>query len=543
MGAEAVREIRVLVIDDDEDEFILARSRLNQVKRTRYSTEWAPTPEKGIAALRDRRHDVCLLDYRLGEMTGVDVLTALGGDLRTVPPIIMLTGTNELEVDLAASEAGATDFLEKQTVTAKELERAIRYAMQRRRIERELLRAKDELEQQNLTLTASYRRLEELADTSMSLLQKLSRLEERHIRPLEAMITEIRDRGAMVSKERLKEVEVRLSETTEILRPITAASRSHEAMRSKRVLLAESDRRHQIHARMALRGTGVEIDVVSDEGAGRDLLGKRNYDLMFVDHAMIELAAYARQVDPNVIPIFLTSERLANYLKVLRQYPYIANIISRNDEDRTFTQKNIIVTVSKLLGKDFFGMEKYLSWGVEIQTRPIVGSKERLALLNEMENYFKVAGIRATMISKAALIAEELLTNAIYDAPRDTSGKVLYNHLPRTVPVSLPPAQQGSFRYGGDGSLIAISVSDPFGGLDRGTIFNYLESCYSGQPGSLQGPDKGGAGVGLYQIMEMSALVVINVRKSVRTEIIVLLHVDPEHRARNLQTSFHYFSQ
>ena len=79
-----------------------------------------------------RRHDVYLIDYRLGERTGLDLL---GEAFATRPhaPVIVLTGQSDYEIDLAASALGVTDYLVKQELDAAGLERSIRYAISHQR--------------------------------------------------------------------------------------------------------------------------------------------------------------------------------------------------------------------------------------------------------------------------------------------------------------------------------------------------------------------------------------------------------------------------
>ena len=69
-----VSPIRLLLIDDDEDEFILHRDLLAEVSRSRYTLEWAASYGKGLEELQAGRHDAYLIDYRLGEKTGVELL-------------------------------------------------------------------------------------------------------------------------------------------------------------------------------------------------------------------------------------------------------------------------------------------------------------------------------------------------------------------------------------------------------------------------------------------------------------------------------------
>src|SRR5690242_17878770 len=119
-------EIRVLLVDDDQDSFILTRHQLSRMAG-KVHLDWAPDFEKGLEAIRKSEHHVYLLDYRLGAKTGLDLLKealALG----CKQPIIMLTTENP-EVDAEAMKLGAADFLSKDKLDSALLERSIRYSL------------------------------------------------------------------------------------------------------------------------------------------------------------------------------------------------------------------------------------------------------------------------------------------------------------------------------------------------------------------------------------------------------------------------------
>jgi diguanylate cyclase (GGDEF)-like protein/PAS domain S-box-containing protein len=127
-----MKPVEVLLIDDDEDEHVLTRELLAEIGRDRFRLQWAASYDAGLAAIRERAHDVYLLDYQLGERTGLELLrAALAEGCRA--PIIMLTGRKDREVDLEAMRAGAADYLCKGSLDAQLLERAIRYALERAR--------------------------------------------------------------------------------------------------------------------------------------------------------------------------------------------------------------------------------------------------------------------------------------------------------------------------------------------------------------------------------------------------------------------------
>jgi PAS domain S-box-containing protein len=119
----------VLLVDDEEASFILLRRLLNKVPQKAFSADWAPTYEAGLRALKENSHDVCLLDYRLGPRTGLDLLREAAG-LGIQTPIIILTSSDDPRVDLQATELGAADFLLKDQLEPVMLERVIRYSVQ-----------------------------------------------------------------------------------------------------------------------------------------------------------------------------------------------------------------------------------------------------------------------------------------------------------------------------------------------------------------------------------------------------------------------------
>ncbi len=149
--------VRVLLVDDDEDDYIITRDLLAEIEGRQFCVEWAATYEGALEAMERGRHDVCLIDYRLGERNGLELLRqALGTGYQT--PMILLTGQGDHAIDLEAMQAGAADYLVKDQLDASVLERSIRYAIQRART----LAALRESEAANRALLAeTQRRLKE----------------------------------------------------------------------------------------------------------------------------------------------------------------------------------------------------------------------------------------------------------------------------------------------------------------------------------------------------------------------------------------------
>lgn len=126
--------LRILLIDDDEDEYFLLKELLSGQSKGgtfyRYELDWVSTYEEAQGTIAECRHDLYLVDYHLGSHNGLDVLR-LAADHKCAAPIIMLTGQGDYEIDLTAMELGAADYLEKEHLTRPLLERSIRYAVER----------------------------------------------------------------------------------------------------------------------------------------------------------------------------------------------------------------------------------------------------------------------------------------------------------------------------------------------------------------------------------------------------------------------------
>jgi signal transduction histidine kinase len=123
----AQNETVVLLVEDDRDDFFLTQDVLQSVPNHKYSVVWAGSYERANHELLERTYDIALVDYRIGERTGLEFIREAGHKFPDTP-MILLTGVSDPHIDRAAEEAGAADFLEKGAITPELLDRSIRYA-------------------------------------------------------------------------------------------------------------------------------------------------------------------------------------------------------------------------------------------------------------------------------------------------------------------------------------------------------------------------------------------------------------------------------
>lgn len=136
---------KILLVEDDEDDYFLVKSWLSQVKGGQFSLRWESSYEGALQAVAAGLFDVVLVDYRLGSRSGLELIREVIDRCQSVP-FILLTGSGSYEVDLTAMQIGVSDYLPKTDITAPLLERSIRYAITHKRAEEDMRRAYEKVE-------------------------------------------------------------------------------------------------------------------------------------------------------------------------------------------------------------------------------------------------------------------------------------------------------------------------------------------------------------------------------------------------------------
>lgn len=188
-------------------------------------------------------------------------------------------------------------------------------------------------------------------------------------------------------------------------------------------------------------------------------------------------------------------------------------------------QDELIVTCNKIIRRDIFGIEKYVpTWGVEINHRVIWDKADKFAALAALEEYLVRIDVHQGLQPVILSVADELLMNAIYNAPRDASGAAKYAQTSRRRPLTLAHDECVDMRYVCSGPHLVIAVTDRFGSLDRGVISKYLTR---GRRGGRVGIEQKryGAGLGLHLAFNSTTQLVFNIHEGARTEVIAVFYI------------------
>jgi hypothetical protein len=182
------------------------------------------------------------------------------------------------------------------------------------------------------------------------------------------------------------------------------------------------------------------------------------------------------------------------------------------------SEKGLFVTAQKLLTGDIFGIEKYLPEGTPVNYFRLRDFQGRSTAIDTILKFAEERGIRRQVRSAVAQVCEELLMNALYDAPVDEHGNQVFAEVdPRARVDSMSP-RPVSIRYAATQDQFAVAVRDRFGRLAKNTILAYINKCLH----STNQIDRKtyGAGLGLYLVANAAAGYIVNVAHGIATEVV-----------------------
>lgn len=318
-------------------------------------------------------------------------------------------------------------------------------------------------------------------------------------------------------------------------------------MRGKSILFCDPDPQARKAAERALIATGSSVRLASDL---REIDPKEacdEFDLLMVSCAPehLEDREWLDRLDqldtwcPQANVVLHTTGKTEDYLPLMDERRFVRNLIAKNEQ--RLDADELIVTAEKILRRDIFGLQKYMMWGVEPLSLEIRCSNDKADYLHTVARYATALGCKGRSIEMIESLADELITNAIFNAPRNPDGSPKYATRSRKQPVVLEEHEVGELQIACDGSYIAIAQIDPFGALRPETIISYLNR------GLIRGPNQistvtGGAGIGLLRVFHSLSKFVINIDPGRKTEVITLVDLRLSmKRFRLASKSFHIF--
>lgn len=177
-------EINILLVDDDEEDFIITRDIITDFPSGRYTVDWESDFAEAKVKILEDKYQAYLVDYRLGAENGLDLIRYCL-ERGVMGPFILLTGQGDLEIDEEARRLGAVDYMVKGSIKSDQLERSIRYGIQHVYNLKQIKDLNQQLERRVMERTRDLARAnEQLSYTNASLEKEIEerRLAERAVR-------------------------------------------------------------------------------------------------------------------------------------------------------------------------------------------------------------------------------------------------------------------------------------------------------------------------------------------------------------------------
>ncbi len=307
-------------------------------------------------------------------------------------------------------------------------------------------------------------------------------------------------------------------------------------MLGKTVLLYTGDRASARRLVGFLRASGSDVVQPKTTWEALEIIAAAAVDLVLVDYTSgsktLELIDACHELPCVVMADTNDSDTLLD-LVCAHNVGHVMGTGAVGSGMRQVDARQITVTIEKILRADVFGIEKYVdTFGADVSTLQITDAELRDEVVENIQDYAKWLGCGRDMCNRITTVADELITNAVYNAPRDEHGQPRYASTNRREKIALDPWEYVQVRFASDGQVFALSVTDWFGGLSVNVVRKLLTRCLSNENQIEQ--KAGGAGIGMYTAFRAANQLIINVEQAERTEIIAVFELGDRMRGDKL---------
>jgi hypothetical protein len=284
---------------------------------------------------------------------------------------------------------------------------------------------------------------------------------------------------------------------------------------SKRRVLAISNDLDQLRRIVGtLERAGAEVDAVrSVEAIAGEVIPHRYVFFSASDGDVGALQTLVPKLRERAHVTIVTPKASLSDLTAYLRDDRVNHVVVGDELDQ-----GVFVTAQKLLTGDIFGIEKYLPPGTPVHYARLRDFEGRSRAIQTVLDFAEEVKMRRQVRSAIGQVCEELLMNALYDAPVDDEGRPIFADIDPHVRKDIPTPRPVSIRYAATEHQFAIAVRDRFGRLAKNTILSYIEKC-------IHSPDQidrktYGAGLGLYLVANAAATYVVNVAHGIATEVV-----------------------
>jgi hypothetical protein len=279
---------------------------------------------------------------------------------------------------------------------------------------------------------------------------------------------------------------------------------------SKNLLLISSDPIDQVFAAEVSKKAGLNVIHVQDLMEGVRTIAEKEVAVTFIDassqktYETLEKALqesvglFSDKLNPNFIH-FLSNQDF-DVAEYLCKSPLFGHFIYKNYQASPIEagQHYGRIIRATLLDRAF-GLSQIVDPGTKVQTVKIINSGQKTDAVEAVRSFATAAKFQDRMASIIANAVDELLLNAIYDAPVDQLGKPIYSTISRSTLLELKGNAEVQMCVSFDGKYIAVTVTDQHGSLLKSKLLTHLSKVYVNEEYKVKS-SVAGAGIGLANV-------------------------------------------
>jgi len=300
---------------------------------------------------------------------------------------------------------------------------------------------------------------------------------------------------------------------------------------NKTLLLISSLPSDQVFAAEVAKDCGLALQTVSSPSIGAEMIDRESPALIFCDisdeqhFAELEreiqekVGLFSDKVDPNRVHLMSTED--IEESSFILESPLFGNFIIRDIHDPVGAAHSYARIAKGSLQERPVGLAQWLRPNAKIQTIQLKQSNHKQDAVEAVRNYVLAAQFNQRMASLIANAVDEILMNAIFDAPVDELGKQRMSSTPRTAGFALEGQQTVEIQVGFDGERFGLTAIDQFGSVEKSRLTKHVAKVYREDEYKVRSTTAG-AGIGLSRVFRDGGTFVYVVEQGKRTEATIL---------------------
>lgn len=300
---------------------------------------------------------------------------------------------------------------------------------------------------------------------------------------------------------------------------------------SKTALLISNKPDDKIFAEEVASVVGLPLEVAETPAEGAEIIADDEAKVILADasseksyqelEAAIQdkVGLFSDKIEPNHIH-FLSNQNIEK-VKYLIQSPLFGNFVLKNYGDPKEAGQHYGLYVASTISDRAFGLSKLLKPGTKIQTVKLQSSVQKQGAVEAVKNYVLAAKFQSRMATVIANAVDEILMNAMFDAPIDELGRPLYAAVSRATMLKLEGKQSVEVQIGFDGKYIGVTAIDLFGSLDKAKLLSHISKIYAEEEYKVK-TSVAGAGIGLATVFRSGGTFVFSSESRSRTEVTIM---------------------